>query len=54
LSREQIQNWFDVFSDDDDQEATVLFGMDPGTYTLEIARREDGAFLDAIALVKMD
>ena len=47
-------NWIDIFSDDDDQDATVLFTMDPGTYTLEIARREDGARLDAIALVQMD
>ena len=47
-------NWIDIFSDDDDQGATVLFTMDAGTYTLEIARREDGALLDAIALVKTD
>ncbi|MCH8193602.1 MAG: hypothetical protein IIA65_06255, partial [Planctomycetes bacterium] len=47
-------NWIDIFSDDDDQDATVLFTMDPGTYTLEIARREDGARLDAIALVQID
>jgi hypothetical protein len=47
-------NWFDVFSDDDDQEATVLFTLEAGSHTLEIARREDGAWLDAIALMKVD
>jgi len=49
-------NWFwnDVFSDDDDQDATVLFTMPAGTYTLEIARREDGAMLDVIVISKID
>jgi len=46
--------WADVFSGDDDQDATVLFTMDPGTYTLEIAYREDGALLDAIVISKVD
>ncbi|MHC4682340.1 MAG: hypothetical protein ACYTEK_27075, partial [Planctomycetota bacterium] len=46
--------WSDVFSDDDDQDATVLFTMDPGTHTLEIARREDGAQLDLIVISKID
>ncbi|MHC4629951.1 MAG: discoidin domain-containing protein [Planctomycetota bacterium] len=49
-------NWFwnDVFSDDDDQDATVLFTMPAGTYTLEIAYRETGAMLDAIVISKID
>jgi len=49
-------NWFwnDVFSDDDDQDATVLFTMPAGTYTLEIARGEDGAMLDVIVISKVD
>ena len=46
--------WADVFSDDDDQDATVLFTMPAGTYTLEIARREDGAMLDVIVISKID
>ena len=46
--------WADIFSDDDDEDATVLFTMDPGAYTLEIARREDGAQLDAIVISKVD
>ncbi|UCC97801.1 MAG: discoidin domain-containing protein [Phycisphaerales bacterium] len=46
--------WSDVFSDDDSQDATVLFTMDPGTYTLEVARREDGAQLDVIVISKID
>ncbi len=53
---EDLGNWFwnDVFSDDDDQDATVLFTMPAGTYTLEIARREDGAMLDVIVISKID
>ena len=49
-------NWFwnDVFSDDDDQDATVLFTMPAGTYTLEIAYRETGAMLDAIVILRID
>jgi len=49
-------NWFwnDVFSDDDDQDATVLFTMPAGTYTLEIAYRETGAMLDAIVISRID
>ena len=51
-----VTNWFwnDVFSDDDDQDATVLFTMPAGTYTLEIARREAGAMLDALVISKVD
>ena len=49
-------NWFwnDVFSDDDDQDATVLFTMPAGTYTLEIGYRETGAMLDAIVISRID
>ena len=49
-------NWFwnDVFSNDDDQDATVLFTMPAGTHTLEIAYRETGAMLDAIVISKID
>jgi len=46
-------HWEDVFSAEDGGE-TVLFTMDPGTYTLEIARREDGALVDAIVISKVD
>ncbi|MHC4542657.1 MAG: LamG-like jellyroll fold domain-containing protein, partial [Planctomycetota bacterium] len=42
--------WNDVFSDDDDQDATVLFTMPAGTYVLEIVRREAGAMLDVIVI----
>jgi hypothetical protein len=31
----------------DDDDATVLFTVEPGTYSLEIAYREDGALLDS-------
>ncbi len=49
-------NWFwnDVFSDDDDQDAIVLFTMPAGTHTLEIAYRETGAMLDAIVISRID
>lgn len=46
-------HWEDIFSAEDGGE-TVHFTMDPGTYTLEIARREDGALLDAIVISKVD
>ncbi len=46
--------WHDVFSDDDDEDATVLFTLPAGTYTLEIGYREDGAMLDAIVIYKVD
>jgi hypothetical protein len=46
--------WHDVFSSDDDEDATVLFTMPAGTYTLEIGYREDGAMLDAIVISKID
>ncbi|UCC99276.1 MAG: hypothetical protein JSW66_05200, partial [Phycisphaerales bacterium] len=46
--------WSDVFSDDDNEDATVLFTMDPGTYTLEVVRREDGAQLDLIVISRID
>ncbi|MHC4509841.1 MAG: hypothetical protein ACYTAO_12915, partial [Planctomycetota bacterium] len=46
--------WNDVFSDDDDQDATVLFTMPAGTYVLEIVRREAGAMLDVIVISKID
>ena len=46
--------WSEVLSDDDDENATVFFTMNPGMYTLEVARREDGAQLDAIVILKSD
>jgi hypothetical protein len=46
--------WHDVFSDDDNENATVLFTMPAGTYTLEIGYREDGTMLDAIVISKID
>ncbi len=51
-----VANWYwhDVFSDDDDEDATVLFTLPAGTHTLEIGYREDGAMLDAIVISKID
>lgn len=45
--------WHDVFSAEDNGE-TVLFTMAPGTYTLEVAYREDAALMDAILISKID
>jgi hypothetical protein len=42
-------HWDDVFSVDHDGE-TANWTLPAGTYTLEIARREDGALLDAIVI----
>ncbi len=51
-----VANWYwhDVFSDDDNENATVLFTLSAGTHTLEIGYREDGAMLDAIVISKID
>jgi len=46
--------WHDVFSDSDPGNPTVQFTMPAGTYTLEIAYREDGALLDVIVISKID
>ena len=47
--------WSDVFSNDNvgTDDPTVLFTMPTGTYTMEIARREDGAQLDVIVISKV-
>jgi hypothetical protein len=45
--------WDDVFSAEDDGE-TVLFTMDPGTYTLEVGYREDAALMDTILISKVE
>ncbi|UCC97845.1 MAG: discoidin domain-containing protein [Phycisphaerales bacterium] len=45
--------WYDVFSGDHGTEA-ANWTLPAGAYTLEIARREDGALLDAIVISKVD
>jgi hypothetical protein len=45
--------WYDVFSGDHGQ-AVANWTLPAGTYTLEIARREDGALLDVIVISKID
>ena len=45
--------WEDVFSAEDSGD-TVLFTMDPGTYTLEVGYREDAALMDTILISKID
>ncbi|MCH8219318.1 MAG: hypothetical protein IH892_21395 [Planctomycetes bacterium] len=44
-------HWEHVYSDDDNREV-VEFTLTAGTHTLEIARREDGTLLDAIAVIQ--
>ena len=44
-------HWEHVYSDDDNREV-VEFTLSAGTHTLEIARREDGTLLDAIAVIR--
>ena len=44
-------HWEHVYSDDDNREV-VEFTLTAGAHTLEIARREDGALLDAIAVLQ--
>ena len=44
--------WTEVTSRDDDSRI-VEFTLPAGTHTLEVARREDGALLDAIAVVSL-
>jgi len=46
-------HWEDVFSGDHAGE-TANWTLPAGTYTLEIARREDGALLDAIVISRID
>jgi hypothetical protein len=46
-------HWDDVFSADHDGQ-TANWTLPAGTYTLEIARREDGALLDIIVISKVD
>jgi hypothetical protein len=41
--------WDEVHSDDHDR-AVVNWTLSAGTHTLEIAKREDGVFLDAILI----
>ena len=43
---------WDVVHSDDDNQQEVEFTLSAGTHTLEIARREDGTLLDAIAVLK--
>jgi len=45
--------WEDVFSAEDSGE-TVLFTMDPGTYTLEVGYRENAALMDTILISKVE
>jgi len=45
--------WNSIYSSDDGGK-TVLFTMPAGTYTLEMAYREDGCLVDALMVVKVE
>ena len=45
-------NWENVSSSTDSQDPIVLWTMEPGTYTLEVACREAGAAIDVIVITK--
>jgi hypothetical protein len=47
-------NWEEVSSSTDSQDPTILWTMEPGTYTLEISCREAGAAWDAIVITKVE
>jgi hypothetical protein len=47
-------SWGDVSSSTDSGDPEVLWTMEPGVYTLDIAYREPGAALDAIVITKLD
>jgi hypothetical protein len=46
-------HWEDVYSSDDANK-TVLFTMKPGTYTLEVAYREETSLLDALEIIRVN
>jgi len=46
--------WENVSSSTDSQDPVVLWTMEPGTYTLDIACREPGAAIDAIVITRDD
>lgn len=46
-------HWEDVFSSDD-SDKTVLFTMKSGTYTLEVAYREETSLLDALVIARVN
>jgi len=45
-------DWENVSSSTDSQDPVVLWTMEPGTYTLEVACREAGAAIDVITITK--
>ncbi|MBN2181936.1 MAG: discoidin domain-containing protein [Sedimentisphaerales bacterium] len=53
MTQENVWGWEEVTSGTDDYE-TVLFTMEPGTYTFEVTYREDESWLDAILIQRID
>jgi hypothetical protein len=43
--------WDDMDNDEGPNPGVLIYTLDAGTYTMEIGYREDGALLDAIAVV---
>jgi len=53
LTQEDVWGWEDVFSSNDDN-VTVEFTLEAGTYTLEIRYRENESQLDALMITQID
>jgi hypothetical protein len=53
LTQEVVWGWEDVFSSNNDN-VTVEFTLEAGTYTLEIRYREDESQLDALVITRID
>jgi hypothetical protein len=54
FSETEYWRWENVSSSTDSQDPVVLWTMEPGTYTLDIACREPGAAIDAIVITRDD
>jgi len=47
-------HWVNVVAGDDADDPDAVYTLEPGTYTLLIANRDDGTMLDAIVITKID
>ena len=47
-------HWINVVADDNTDDPEVVYTLEAGTYTLEIANRDDGTMIDAIRIMSAD
>ncbi|MEJ2648157.1 MAG: AbfB domain-containing protein [Sedimentisphaerales bacterium] len=47
-------HWVNVVADDNTDDPEVVYTLEAGTYTLEIANRDDGTMIDAIRIMSAD